>query len=221
MTVASPLTPPYPLDPASEPRPMSPSAVDPTDRPALLRLLDAYFVGPFEAGVVDALAAEVAAVLADPQRHAGVIADFHPGNGGRGFGLAWREELALGRASPTALDVAAWIVWSRGVPARPYCPPAFVGIWRQLEPASGIWELGPQGELRCGEPGMRARVHWCMHRQSERGPVGDALWLDDELRISPKILLVRAASANELALQAVGSAKPVIRLVRTAEQEAR
>jgi hypothetical protein len=200
---------------------MSQPTVDQPDRPAILRLLDAYFVGSFEAGVVDALVAEVAAVLADPQRHAGVIADFHPGNGGRGFGLAWREELAFGRASPTALDVAAWVIWSRGVPARPYCPPPFVGTWRQLEPVSGIWELGSHGELRCGDPGMRGRVHWRMHRQSERGPVGDALWLDDELRISPKILLVRAASANELALQAVGAAKPVLRLVRAVEQEAR
>jgi hypothetical protein len=199
---------------------MTRSAVDPPDLLALARLLDAYFVGPFDAGAVDALAAEVAAVLADPQRHAGVIADFHPGNGGRGFGLAWREELAFLRGSPTTLDVAAWIAWSRGVPARPYCPPVFVGAWRQIEPVSGIWELGPGGALRCGEPGLRARVSWCVHRQSPRGPIGDALWLDDELRISHKVLLVRAATADELALQAVGPAKPVLRLVRAAAGEA-
>jgi len=113
-------------------------------------MLWTYFVGPITDAVIDKLHAEVTSVLGEPPLHAGMIRGFDPGNGGKGFGCAWREDLAFGRGRPRSIDLAAWIAWSQPgyPPARPYCPAAFVGSWLQREassPTPARWTLEPDG----------------------------------------------------------------------------
>ena len=170
--------------------------------------------------LVRSLGEEVAAVLGDPQRHGGIISDFHPANGGRGFGLAWREVLAFGRASPTGLDVAAWIAWRRGIPRSRTAPRSSSARGPSSSPPRRAGSSAARGELACDDPRFQARVHWRVHRQSERGPVGDALWLDDTTRISHKILLVRAVSATEVVLESTGRPRLAHRWQRAAADRA-
>lgn len=179
------------------------------DRAEVVELLEAYFAGPITDALVDRLTAHVAAVLADPALHAGEIAKFHPGNGGRGFGQAWRELAAFGRTSPRSIDLAAWLAASSsGYPApRPYCPAIYVGRWQQRHPGSGsghVWELGADGRFRTDDPIARARDRWCVHRHGD-GPRGDAIWLDDDLGISHDSLLVIDVGPATLTVQPVAA----------------
>ena len=172
-------------------------------------MLQKYFVGSITDAGVATLAAYVESVLRDPPLLAGEISKFDPSKGGRGYGLAWREQLAYDRRFPRSIDLAAWLASSTdGYPAaRPYCPDLYVGKWSQLEPDSSplaTWELHLDGTLVTTDSRFRKRERWCVHRQGA-GPVGDALWLDDALEISHKILLVRAVSPSELRFEPVGT----------------
>lgn len=180
-------------------------------------LLQKYFVGPTTDVVVNKLAAYVASVMRDPPLFAGEISKFDPAKGGRGFGFAWREELAYGRRFPRSIDLAAWLASSTdGYPKpRPYCPDLYVGTWTQLEPDASLqttWELHLDGTLVTTDARFQKRDRWCVHRQGA-GPVGDVLWLDDALGISHKILHVRAVSRSELRFEPVGTG-PMYRLER-------
>ena len=173
-------------------------------------MLEAYFAGPITDDVVDRLTAQVAAVLADPALHAGEIAKFHPGNGGRGFGRAWRELAAHGRTSPRSIDLAAWLAASSsGYPSPlPHCPDVYIGRWRQRPGAVHLWELGAGGQFRTDDPIASARDRWCVHRQGD-GPRGDAIWLDDELGISHDSLLVIDVGPSSLTVQPVAADSPI------------
>jgi hypothetical protein len=179
-------------------------------------LLSRYFVGATEAAA-QRLHDEVRDVLAAPARHAAEASAFDPGNGGRGFGQAWREELAFDHRSPNPLELAAWLAATGDnypMP-RPYCPDKFVGTWQQRTAGPQVrWQFSVDGTFICDEPLLRARIRWCVHRQSAKGPVGDVLWLDDDLGIAHKNLLVMAASPAELRLQLPGTSTEYT-LVRT------
>jgi hypothetical protein len=182
----------------------------------LSALLSRYFVGATEAAA-RRLRDEVSAVLADPARHAGEASAFDPGNGGRAFGQAWREDLAFDHRSPTGLDLAAWLAaTSENYPKpRPYCPDMFVGAWQQRAPAPAPrWQFSADGTFACDEPMLRIRVTWCLHRHSANGPIGDVLWLDDDLQIAHKNLLILAATPTELRLRLPGTTTEYT-LVRT------
>jgi len=60
---------------------------------------------------------------------------------------------------------------------------------------------------------LRIRIRWCLHRQSANRPVGDVLWLDDELSIAHKYLMILAVSSTELHLRLPGT-RTEYRLVR-------
>ena len=173
------------------------------------RVLETYFAGPITDEVVGRLTEEVARVLADPALHAGEMAKFHPGNGGRGFGQAWRELAAFGRTSPRSIDLAAWLAASTaGYPApRPCCPDVYAGRWQQRRPGGGpapVWELGPDGRFHTDDPIASARDRWCVHRR-DGGPRGDAIWLDDALGISHDSLLVLDVGPAALTVQPVAA----------------
>lgn len=172
-------------------------------------MLERYFVGPITDEAVTKLAAYVEAVLGDPPLFAGEISKFDPAKGGRGFGFAWREELAYDRRFPRSIDLAAWLASStEGYPApRPYCPELYAGTWTQREPdvtPLATWVLHIDGALVTTDARFQKRDRWCVHRQGA-GPVGDALWLDDALGISHKILHVRSVSHGELRFEPVGT----------------
>lgn len=182
----------------------------------LTALLSRYFVGATETAA-RRLHVDVSGVLADPARHAGEARAFDPRSGGRSYGEAWREEFAFDRDSPTPLDLAAWLAATGdNYPRpRPYCPDMFVGTWQQRAVAPAPrWQFSVDGTFICDEPVLRARISWCVHRQSAKGPVGDVIWLDDDLGIAHKNLLIVAASPVELRLQLPGTATEYT-LVRT------
>jgi hypothetical protein len=182
----------------------------------LAALLARYFIGATDAAA-QRLHHEVREVLANPARHAGEASAFDPGNGGRGFGQAWREELAFDHRSPSPLELAAWLaaIGDNYPMPRPYCPDAFVGEWQQQSAGPAYrWQFSVDGTFICDEPMLRVRVSWCLHRHSAKGPVGDVLWLDDELQIAAKNLLVLGVSPTELRLQLPGSGTEYM-LVRT------
>src|SRR5262245_26929777 len=61
-------------------------------------ILETYFIGIITDEIASKLTDYVARVIADPPLHAGEVSKFHPGNGRRGFGRAWREQLAFSRS---------------------------------------------------------------------------------------------------------------------------
>lgn len=182
------------------------------ERSEIAAMLEKYFVGPVADDVVSKLHDEATTVLTDPAFRAGVASSFHPGNGGRGFGCAWREDLAFDRIDPRSIDVAAWIAWSQpGYPApKPYCPDAFAGSWIQGEsPSPGRWELHRDG--RFSGPASFDQPGWCVHR---RGSELDksSLWLVDKRGNVVKRLVVTRLAPNELDLDTTSGVP--IRLVR-------
>jgi hypothetical protein len=181
-------------------------------------MLERYFVQPVSDTRVQQLHAQLAAVFADPARLGGIVSAFHPSNGGRGFGLAWREELAYGHATPSPIEVAAWFAWSRGVPARAYCPEPLIGRWQQVDPTSSsgqvLWEFSAGGGFHTDDPKFAERTCWCVHRQNEHGPVDDAIWLDDALKISHSTMRVRELGAEQLRFDAIGAPSTAYRLRR-------
>ena len=167
-------------------------------------ILDTYFVGPITDEIVAKLHDMVARVLADPALRGGEARGSEPGNGGLGFGRAWREELSYGRMYPRSIDLTAFIAWSHTgyPPAPPYCPDAFAGRWIQREPKTSepvVWVL--EGDGRFSAPGtpFADRITWCVHRQGVR-PDEASVWLEDKLRIAEKRLLVRRITPTELHL---------------------
>jgi len=183
----------------------------------LSAMLQKYFVGTTDLHVAKLLA-EVTAVLGDPARLAAESSAFDPANGRKCYGLAWREELAYDSRQPRAIELAAWLATMVPgfPPARPYCPDRYVGTWTQQEPVvapAPRWELMLDGTFICDEPVLRSREAWRVHRQGN-GPVGDAMWLDDDLRIAHKILAILAVSPTELRLQLPGTATEY-RLIRS------
>ncbi|HEY1959880.1 MAG TPA: hypothetical protein VGH28_29935 [Polyangiaceae bacterium] len=179
-------------------------------------MLTKYFIGPIGADVIARLGAEVARVLADPALHAGMARGFLPSNGRRGFGCAWREELAFQRTDPRVIDLAAWIAWAEtGYPrARPYCPEAFAGTWIQREPASPSaprWTLGRDGAFSAPGTPFASRITWCVHRHGTK--LDDAsIWLADATGVGFKRLLVLRVASTELVLEP--TTPPVVRLER-------
>ena len=179
-------------------------------------MLSKYFVGPITDDVVTKLRAEVERVLADPALHAGMARGFHPGNGGRGFGCAWREELAFRRTDPRSIDLAAWIAWSQPgyPPARPFCPDAYAGTWIQREPMTSPparWVLERDGRFSAPATSFATRTSWCVHRQGTA--IDDAsVWLADNARVGFKRLVVLGLSPSELTLEP--ATPPTIRLER-------
>jgi len=176
----------------------------------LLAMLQKYFVGATGEHAAKLLA-EVTAVIGDPTEHAGESIAFDPANGRKCYGLAWREELAFDSRQPRAIELAAWLASTRAgyPPPRPYCPDLFVGKWIQHEPEvkpAPRWELMLDGTFICDAPVLRSREAWRVHRQQTNGPgVGDAIWLDDDLRIAHKILAIVAVSPTELRLELPGT----------------
>jgi hypothetical protein len=179
-------------------------------------MLTRYFEGPVGADVVAKLHAEVARVLADPPLHGGMARGFLPSNGGRAFGRAWREDLSFQRTSPRSIDLAAWIAWSQsGYPrARPYCPEGYVGTWIQHEPAADPaprWTLGRDGAFSAPGTPYANRISWCAHRQGTKA--NDAsLWLEDDIGVAVKRLVVVRLTATELQLEP--TSPPIFRLER-------
>lgn len=170
-------------------------------------LLRRYFIGATDAHAAS-LHRLLGEVLADPTAHAAEALSFDPANGKRGYGLAWREELAFDHRRPTELDLAAWLASTRpGFPApRPYCPDIYVGKWTQRSPArspAARWDLTLEGTFITDEPQLRSRLAWRVHRQGE-AHVHDALWLDDDLAIAHKIVSVVSVSPSELVLELPG-----------------
>lgn len=173
----------------------------------LADLLRRYFVGATDAHAT-ALHQLVGTVLADPAEHAAEALAFDPANGKRGYGLAWREELAFDHRRPSELELAAWLASTRpGFPApRPYCPDIYVGRWTQRSPVRSPlarWELTLEGAFITDEPKLRSRIAWRVHRQGE-AHVHDALWLDDDLQIAHKIVSVVSVTPSELVLELPG-----------------
>ena len=147
---------------------------------------------------------------------AGESSAYNLGNGGRCFGEAWREELAFDDFLPTPLELAAWLAATGDnyPKPRPYCPDLFVGTGQQrVEGSAPHWQFAADGTFICDEPVLRIRIRWCLHRQSANRPVGDVLWLDDELGIAHKYLLILAVSSTELHLRLPGT-RTEYRLVR-------
>ena len=170
----------------------------------LADLLRRYFVGATEAHAAS-LHQLTSEVLADPAAHAAEALAFDPANGKRGYGLAWREELAFDHRRPNELELAAWLASTRpGFPApRPYCPDVYVGKWTQRSPVrspAARWEFTREGTFITDEPQLRSRITWRVHRQGE-AHIHDALWLDDDLQIAHKIVAVVAVSPSQLVLE--------------------
>jgi hypothetical protein len=153
-------------------------------------MLGEYFVGPITGEIVSTLIDYVARVVADPSLLAEKVTSFRPNYEGRGFGQAWREQLAFDRAYPRSIDLAAWLAAStKGYPApKPYCPDIYIGRWTQQEPRAAsayAWEFDAGGRFHAEEPlwshidGSRLD-RWRVHR---RGPEqkGDEIWLEDTL----------------------------------------
>ena len=181
-------------------------------REEIAAMLSTYFVGPFSDDVVARLHAEVARVLGDPPLHAGMARSFEPGNGGRGFGCAWREDLAFGRTRPRSIDLAAWIAWSQPgyPPARPYCPDAYAGSWIDRE-SGAHWTLEADGTFSAPGTPFAERIRWCVHRQGDK-PDDASVWLADELAIAVKRLVVARLTPTELQLNPASG--PTVRLER-------
>ena len=187
------------------------------ERAEIAAMLAKYFVGPIGDDVVTKLHAEVTRVLADAPLRRGMARGFLPSNGGRGFGCAWREELAFQRTQPRSIDLAAWIAWSQpGYPrARPYCPDAYVGTWIQREPASATpprWTLDHDGTFSAPGTPFAQQVTWCVHRQGTK-PDDASVWLADKSAVAVKRLLVLRLAPTELHLQP--GTPPNFRLERT------
>ncbi len=149
----------------------------------------------------------VARVMKDKPLHWGEISKFDPGNGGRGYGRAWREQLAYDRTYPRSIDLAAWLASStKGYPApKPYCPDRYVGTWKQQDPEAATaytWQFDADGRFHTDEPLCEDRIGWCVHRQNP-GPRGDAIWLDDALGIAHMTLLVHDVTPTTLIIQPV------------------
>ena len=176
------------------------------EREEIAAMLAKYFVSPIADEVVAKLHAEVARVLADPPLHAGMSRSFEPGNGGRGFGCAWREEQAFGRTRPRSIDLAAWIAWSQpGYPAsRPYCPDAYVGTWS--ERASAVrWTLDRDGTFAAPGSLFATCTRWCVHRQGAE-LYEASVWLTDDVGVRLERLNVKRLTPAELHLQPTSSA---------------
>lgn len=180
-------------------------------------MLAKYFVGPITDDVVTKVREEVERVLADPLLHAGMARGFHPGNGGRGFGCAWREELAFRRTEPRSIDLAAWIAWSQPgyPPARPFCPDAYAGTWIQREPTSATpvaWVLGHDGTFSAAGTDFATYIRWCLHRQG--ADLDEAsMWLTDDRGVRVERLNVKRLTPTELRLKP--TLAPTIHLDRT------
>jgi hypothetical protein len=171
-------------------------------------MLRHYFVSSTEQDVTR-LHTEVAATLSDPASAAAEARGFDPVNGRRGFGLAWREDLAYKHRRPTPIDLAAWIAFTQpGYPSpRPYCPDVFVGTWTQRWPKfspAATWELRLDGTLVCGEPTLTTYTMWCVNRQ---GPalLDSVIWFDDDTRIAHYYLMVNEVTPRELIVHEPGT----------------
>jgi hypothetical protein len=168
-------------------------------------MLENYFTGLITDEIASKLTDYVARVIADPPLHAGETSKFHPGNGRRGFGMAWREQLAFCRTYPRSIDLAAWLAAStEGYPEpRPYCPDFYIGRWMQKDPettSAYVWELDACGRFHTNHPLYSDRDRWCVHRTNP-GPKGDQIWFDDELGISHYSVIVYDVTAKELTVK--------------------
>ena len=174
------------------------------------RILDENFVGPIGDDVVNRLTEEVRTLIADESLLGREFREFHPSNGGRGFGYRWREVLAFDQSSPRPVDLVAWVAFSRrGYPAaRLYCPNEFVGRWVQHKPSAATWELGADGSLKTTAPGFTYRNWWAIHRLG--GSLGDALWLYDEQGDPPSRLQLQSVEPRQLTFSTMGSDPAVV-----------
>ena len=109
------------------------------------------------------------ALRADRSRQASASAQFRA-NAVTCRGERWREVLSHHRLPPSPTELAIWLArHGPGFePARPHCPEAFVGTWRQTAPAPARWELDASGAMSTDEPRFATRTRWCAWR-SERG----------------------------------------------------
>ena len=184
----------------------------PTDE-ELTSMLATYFVGATPVHT-QRLRAELTAVLADPARHAGEAGAFDFSGGGRRyFGQAWRELLSYDRRSPRPIDLAAYLAATTAgfPPVRPYCPEYLVGTW--TADGKQRWQFLADGTFVTDDPMWHDCISWCVHRQGT-GPDDDALWLDDDLRISHERFAIRSRTPTELVLKSPGTDLRY-RLVRT------
>ena len=184
----------------------------PTDD-ELTTVLATYFVGATPAHT-QRLRAELAAVLADPARHAVQASAFDVSGGGkRYFGQAWRELLSYDRRSPRPIDLAAFLAATTAgfPPPRPYCPDYLIGTWTADDQRR--WQFLADGTFVTDGPTWQRCVTWCVQRQGS-DPRSDVVMLDDDLRIASRMFVFRSLSPNEIVLERPGTDLRY-RLVRT------
>ena len=146
------------------------------ERDEVAALLAQYFVASSN-DVADRLHAVIVALAADPSRLKVAKSSFRA-NGRRYFGQAWKEDLSRHQSLPRMRDLVAWIaVTEPGYPApKSWCPPVLVGRFQ----GKARWQLDANGSATIEEPFLATTKRWCVHRQGDPGPEGDALWLYDQ-----------------------------------------
>jgi hypothetical protein len=175
------------------------------DRSEVKAVLEQYFVGPITEEIVTKLTDYVVRVMQDKPLHWGEIDKFHLRNR-RGFGEAWREDLAYDRDYPRSIDLAAWLASStKGYPdPKHYCPSLYVGTWKDEDPTTPYtWEFRDDEGFHTDEPILAGRIRWSVHRQGRPGPKGDVILLDDEIGIAHQSVLVYDVTPTTLIIQPV------------------
>ena len=148
------------------------------ERGEVAELLATYFVST-GADVATRLHAAIVALAADPARLKAEKSSFRA-NSRRYFGQSWMENLSRDRSLPRMRDLVPWLAITQPgyPPPKLHCPVEVVGTWQH---AGTSWAFEANGTAAIGEPALSNTKRWCVHRQGDDGPVGDALWLYDQV----------------------------------------
>lgn len=144
------------------------------DRSELRALLEKYFVGAITETVVDQISTDLAEALASRGDQQSIASELESLVWWRG--VAWREEIPDYRKFPTPAEMAMLI--AHGIAdqeptfpqPRPHCPAAFVGTWKQVEPATPflrryLWVLSPDGTFRSSSKDAPPDyTRWCVEQ---------------------------------------------------------
>lgn len=181
-------------------------------RAEITALMHRFFVPPIRADVIDRLEAELHAALDDSSKHS-ILGSQFVSNRRRYLGQAWREVLSPHRNSPTPKELAVWIaVLGKGYPSpMPYCPPEFVGSWRQTLPEAATWRLASDGSMETGDSRFSERTKWCVHRGDfpTASFVDNDLWFTGPRNPIPLSVVIVEVTPSLLRAMYYGSDEPV------------
>jgi len=176
------------------------------DAPEIRSLLEKYFDGPIEDRHVSTIEARIRELLADGKKRVAEDNTFL-GNARIYSGRAWREDMPRDVRAPRVIDYVGWLGSTmQGFPApKPYCPPAFVGSWKDA--AGHRWQLSADGTFET-DAEYAAYKQWFVVGQAASGHVGDSVHLKKGKHDDAKVLVVERMTDSELVLARWGGAKP-------------